>query len=88
MSSVFRTENYEFRFPNLKYEFSFPELKYEVETNFSKKSENFQNSQNRCEHVLGQFFRNFLFAQCSMEGPDLEKFQKKIRPYKIGATTH
>ena len=35
------------------------------------------------EHVLGQFFRKFVYALCSMEGRVFEKFQKYQKFFKI-----
>ena len=35
------------------------------------------------EHVLGDFFRKKFFAQCSMEGPVFENFQKNQKVIKI-----
>ena len=35
------------------------------------------------EHVLGHFFRKNIFAQCSMEGRDFEKFQKRSNHAKL-----
>ena len=35
------------------------------------------------EHVLGRFFRKSFFAQCSLEGRFVEKFQKNQKLFKI-----
>ena len=34
------------------------------------------------EPILWQIFRNFFFAQCSMEARDFEKFQKKSKNFR------